>query len=615
MYHMTRPVRTLVVLVALALVAPVWESAPSADAAMNIYYGVVKHVRDGDTIVVDINPPGNGPEDPDVVWDANYGGSAIRLYGINAFGDEAGEEECWGPEATRFLAEAPSAQFPNALDLIGKTVELRGFTNHTPDQYGRIPMRVFLDGTDVAKTLLKAGLGLPMPSNELTDKQNNGYRKKADAAHEAVRRIWKDYKCGSGPVQTADFALRVRFDADGDDDQNLSGEWVEIINNGSVSVNLRNWEIRDSMWSRHVFTGDRWINPGKRVRVIGGTATLPPSTSTTTMVRWYNPDLSNTEEIFLNRGDIAALLDPDGDVRAFTDFPCADIYQDCSDPLSESIALWAQYNPPGAGDTAPNGDDPEDEWIDIWNLGVTDVDLYDHYIRNDVDTYLFDSTTVIAPGRFLRLRVGVGTNGTMQCSPGSSATCLVRYWGKSAVILADDGERIELMGIDGREVACYGYGNETCKKSPIPNLLEVTVVYDGVCPTGGESETCENANPNSEWVQVRNTTANTVYLSDFFLDIPIRVAQGSWTQGSAVFNLGVFLTTTAARTLDPGEVITFHMGSGTANQPAGHFYLGFATSPLFSGPGDTVNLWRRDDFSAPSSLPKIRLGGTFTWTA
>lgn len=596
---MTRLLRALLVigLAASLLSAP----ADPAGAAMDSYTGVVTYVRDGDTIVVDINPPGNGPEDPAAARDTAGGniGTVVRIYGVNTFSDEVGDEECWGPRATQFLTGPPiPGALQNTMDLVGRTVELRGSTAHAPDQYGRIPMRVFVGGVDLAKTILKAGLGLPMPSNELTDQQNNGYRQKAANARRAERRIWDDNACHGGPVQTAQLTLRVRFDADGDDDKNLAGEWVEVINTGSISVNLRNWELRDSMWNRHLFTADLILDPLERVRVLGGSGSLPASTELVKMRRWYNPeDPTNDEEMFLNRGDVVVLMDPDDDIRSFTEFPCAPSYQDCSDPLSASVALWAHYNPPGGPDTAVN------EWVDIWNLGTTPIDLYDHYLRNEVHTYLFDTSTVIQPGDYLRVRIGKGTN-----------TGNVRYWGKDDLILADGGDRVELLGMDGREVACYGWGTETCKKPSVSPQLEVIVVFDGEAPGVGASESAENGLPNGEWVRVRNTSTGAIDLSGHVLEIPTPATQTGQVRGDTrLFEMDTVIPSSAGRLLDPGEVVTFRMGSGTANSPANHYYLGFSLSPLFKDPGvdgGAVRLWKLD---ATGTTPRVRLAGAFFW--
>ncbi|HEX9978301.1 MAG TPA: lamin tail domain-containing protein [Acidimicrobiia bacterium] len=226
--------------------------------------------------------------------------------------------------------------------------------------------------------------------------------------------------------------LRVMWHADGLDAQNARGEWVEVINDGGGSVDLENWELRDANSHRFVFP-DITIDQGDSVRVVAGHGT-PHGT----LYYWNNSD-----PLFLDEGDEAVLLDPAGDIRAYFEFPCL---SHCADPLTDQIARSVMYHP-------PSGDIPNTEWVDTRNVSNQTIDLYDHFLSNDGDTYLFDEPTPVPPGASTRVRVGRRTDSTLE-----------RHWGKSDTILQNRGDRVELLGLDGRRVACFAWGNETCRQ-------------------------------------------------------------------------------------------------------------------------------------------------------
>lgn len=451
---MTRSVRGIALTLALAIVV-VGEVVPSSGAATatrnwHWYYGTVTHVRDGDTIIVDITEPERAPHTTD-----GYPGWAIRAYGINAFADRRQlGYECWGPDATHRMEQEVGDRARADLYLQrrysnapgdpyeGQRVKLRGNIDSSADAFGRLAMRVFVevDGqwVDVAGRLLKAGLGLPSPSSELTDAQNRAYRRKAWKARTDHRRIWSGDGCGGGPASDANLRLRVRWEADGDDDANLNGEWVQVINEGADAVSLGGWQLRDlAMQDPYVFPNIT-LEAGERVTVFGGAGTSSGLTR-----YWRNQAGSRDGQLFSGSGDGIVLLDPGGDIRAYQEFPCL---FECRDALSGKVTVSAMYDPPG-------GDTPMTEWVDIRNVSDGPVDLYDHYLSNDGDTYLFDVPTVLAPGQSVRVRVGGNPN---------NDTRFERFWGKTRTILQSSGDRVELLGLDGREVACYGWGGERC---------------------------------------------------------------------------------------------------------------------------------------------------------
>lgn len=418
----------------LALVLP-GDAAAASPKTLYKYYGTVASVADGDTIWVDLNK-----EDEDVY---------VRLYGINTPDEHT---DCWGPEADLRLTE---------ILPVGTRVKVKGDIEDTPDAFGRIAFRVWNrdTGQEVAKVLLEEGYGLPMPSSELKGKVNKAYRRKAGIAQDAGIRIWDPESCGTGPDQNQPLSLRVMWDADGSDDANRAGEWVEVRNDGDETVDLDGWQLRDA--SEHVFdfpnSSMSVLGPGESVRVVGGTG------SGGGVLHW-----GNTNEIFSQVGDGAYLFDPDRDIRAYLEFPCK---FECSDPLTGKVQVTAVYDGPGQG--------PESEWIDILNISDDPVDLFDYHLWDDGHVFHFAESLALPPGQIVRVHVGTGSDSGFDL-----------YWGKIQTLLQDSGDKVLLRGMDGRVVTRYKWPCTPC--GPIADIHIEFVKY--------------RDDPGQEWLDIRNRT-------------------------------------------------------------------------------------------------------------
>ena len=135
-------------------------------------------------------------------------------------------------------------------------------------------------------------------------------------------------------------------------------------------------------------------------------------------------------------GDSALLLDPQGDVRAWTTYPCR---LNCADPNAGALKVTAD----GLGS----------ESVTVTNVGSAAIDLEGYRLWSDPHVYAFGRATVLAPGEKLRVEV-VG-------DPDEDGR-FVKYWGKPGPIFNDSGDSVRLTNLRGGLIDCYAFGTATC---------------------------------------------------------------------------------------------------------------------------------------------------------
>ncbi|MGB9878869.1 MAG: thermonuclease family protein, partial [Candidatus Pelagibacter ubique] len=179
----------------------------------NIY--LVKKVIDGDTAELD-------------------NGLIIRYIGINA------------PEQNQNLYNESKQRNKELVE--GKKVKLE-FDNLLFDQYGRLLCYVFVDEIFVNYQLIKEGFAVldkVYPNtkyiNKLTEAEN--------FAKENKLGVWKESKIKLK-------IININYDAEGNDNENLNGEWVEIKNVEILPVNMKDFVLKDK--ANHIFTFPEFI--------------------------------------------------------------------------------------------------------------------------------------------------------------------------------------------------------------------------------------------------------------------------------------------------------------------------------------------------------------------
>ena len=195
---------------------------------------------------------------------------------------------------------------------------------------------------DLSKLEMEAGLALWLP-NGIENAHNREYLVLAERAAAARKGLYDPAACGAGPDQDLPISVTVNWDADGNDAQDLNGEWIDIHNGGGRDLRLGGWWVRDS-WLRY---GQDHV-PGYRLP----DATVVPA-GRTLRVRvgcgaagdleqhWCLREsaFENVTSGFGTMGDGAYLFDPQGDLRASQTYPCVVA---CSDPLAGRVRLDVQ---------------------------------------------------------------------------------------------------------------------------------------------------------------------------------------------------------------------------------------------------------------------------------
>lgn len=234
-------------------------------------FAVVVSITDGDTIRVVID----GVEEP------------LRLIGINA------------PEGGECVAAAATARM--AVLVAGQTVRLESDVSNR-DQYDRLLRYVYVNDLFVNEILVREGLALAREYSPDTAMASVMEAAQTQAEAEGIG-MWAADACGvaaSGEIRVG----KIRYDADGNDNNNLNDEWVEIANLGSTAVDLTGWQVKDESASH------RYNFPSGFVLAAGGTVRLHTGcgTDTDTLLYWC----FTSSAIWNNSGDTVFILDPSG---------------------------------------------------------------------------------------------------------------------------------------------------------------------------------------------------------------------------------------------------------------------------------------------------------------
>ena len=218
----------------------------------------------------------------------------VRLIGINT----PEIDECFGPEAKDELRRL----------VDGTDVVLFGDVTDV-DEYLRLLRYVYLpDGTFVNEALVGRGFAL---ANEFPP--NIAWSETLASAQKHARNeglgLWAKNACGVATSATL-VITHVEYDAPGDDNDDLNGEWVDIENRGSTAADLTGWVLKDeSATHRFSFESGTVLEVGATIRVFTGCGvdTVYPTSAD---IYWCEDGA-----IWNNAGDTAFLLDPKGNIH------------------------------------------------------------------------------------------------------------------------------------------------------------------------------------------------------------------------------------------------------------------------------------------------------------
>lgn len=427
--------RARVVAVVTALTAVLTGSvaaglAPSASASTHSVEGVVTHVDDGDTLHVRV--PGEGE-------------LYIRMTGINAaeLTRYANDPKDWEGKC---LAVAAAKRLHGLVD--GKKV--RVYARDAASSSGQRPRRtvsVEVDGvwTDVGAILVQEGLALFMPSP--TEYQiNSDYLRRAQIAAANRLGFYNMSACGAGPSDGAKLSVIVQWDAPGNDNINVSGEYIKIVNHGTTAVPLGGWWVRDS--------AERGTKDYPGYRIPAGTSVAPRSsvvvrvgrgTDTATTKYWglSKPIFENVTAAPTYLADGGYLFDPHGDLRAWQLYPCNEF---CPVPaLKGKVAITKiMADPPGV-DVAKN------EYVVVKNTSRARINLTGYQLRADSKRWTFRRGSTLAPGEQVYVYLGRGTTSRLK-----------QYIGFTGSWLTNSGGTSVMLDPLGTRFLCRAWGSGRC---------------------------------------------------------------------------------------------------------------------------------------------------------
>lgn len=386
-----------------------------------VWTGRVTFVDDGDTL------------------DVRVGGRVqrVRIAGIQAM-----EQTAYSANPAKRRGSCSALAATAALDAL--VTRARGVVRLTAQHAatssrGRpvrsVAVRIGGRWRDVGGAQLASGNALWWPLR-VEDAWNATYRVLAQRAALARRGIYAPARCGGGPSPDAALRLWVNWDADGNDDADVDGEWVVVRNDGAAAVAVGGWTLRDSALRSFTFPTGATIEPHAAITLHVGSGTPGDG-----VYFW-----GQSKPVFENAtadgdgamGDGGYLFDPRGNLRAFSIFPCRVA---CADPLDGQLGLTVD---PAA----------KQESATIENRGAGAIDLEGYRLEADPRGFAFPPGTILPPGQ--RLRVVVG---------GRSADDqpLLLHWPvDTAPILANAGGAVRVATFTGVTVACASWGSGSC---------------------------------------------------------------------------------------------------------------------------------------------------------
>ena len=128
-------------------------------------------------------------------------------------------------------------------------------------------------------------------------------------------------RCGIGPNEGHPIGLWAQWDADGNDRDDVNGEYVKIRNYdvNQLAARSSGWYLRDSGLRRFTFPPGSAIPPNSSVTVYAG---MGEDAGTDFYWGLAAPVFENATRDNPDIGDGAYLFDPQGDIRASMIYPC-----------------------------------------------------------------------------------------------------------------------------------------------------------------------------------------------------------------------------------------------------------------------------------------------------
>ena len=292
--------------------------------------------------------------------------------------------------------------------------------------------------SDPQLAMLKAGHALPLNSPDST--RWKPYMTAAQQAAKARVNLFDTDFCGSGPSQATPLKVWVMWDGNGDESKNPNLEYVRVLNSSKTNLSLRGWWMRTGGQDSYRFPSNAVVPAGGYLTLLVGKGTNSP-----TRVFWGSPTtkFSNADVAANRYGSGAFLFDPQGDVRAWSMYPC--LYA-CTDPLAGKVKIAVRAD--AAGDDAKN---VNGEYLHITPAGRYTIDLSYKAVAVNGHTFEFPKGSYVRYGEKLVLHMGKG-----------SRTRLNQFWGNTQPSLANAGGKVEVRTHESIRLGCRAWGTGRC---------------------------------------------------------------------------------------------------------------------------------------------------------
>lgn len=394
-----------------------WETAPIC----TFWEGTVTRIEDGDTLRVRV--------------DGETSSQRVRITGIQAMeltvhGDLFRAGDCHAIDATNRLDQLVEA----AEGRVRISAMDEGSFSRNRERRS-VAVQIGSRWVDVGRRLLNEGLALWLPARDEWA-WNARYSTYAERAAAAGIGMWQTSSCGEGPNEGQAIEVTVNGDADGLDNESITGqhgEWARVVNRDPVApLDLTGWWLRDSDLREYAFPDGFTLPPG-----FSATVHVGRGVDTGYDLYWGlgSPVFDNVRRD-RELGDGAYLFDPQGDLRAWMTYPCR---LSCTDPNTGSLQLAVQ---PG-----------QREQILVANVGGSAIDLAAYRVGVRWHGFAFAPGTVLQPGETLRI---VARRDPARDEP------LTKGWGKRAAVLPNRGGAVRLANFRGAVLACAAWGTGSC---------------------------------------------------------------------------------------------------------------------------------------------------------
>ena len=210
----------------------------------------------------------------------------VRLIGINA----PEGDECFGDAARDAL-----------IALLGdRELVLVAGSDGDTDQYGRLLRFVYVDGDNINGRTLADGNAVALQGEH---EYNDAFVEIGNIAASASYGMWAPDACGPAAPAGATIT-EVLYNPPGPDDEVRNNEYVTIANEGTATLDLSGWTLRDeSSRNRYLFNDVR-LEPDDSITIRTGCGEDRENTA------FWCADGS----VWSNGGDTAILLDRHGNV-------------------------------------------------------------------------------------------------------------------------------------------------------------------------------------------------------------------------------------------------------------------------------------------------------------